>query len=127
MQKLTAAMLIAEANKAIRHITVGDARKKLNDPDFVFVDVRDSAELAAGRIPGVVHAQRGGLEFALDPESGMAVDALVSGKTLIMICGSGGRAALATKLALEFGRDARCLEGGMKAWIAAAAPVVKDY
>jgi rhodanese-related sulfurtransferase len=34
----------------------------------------------------------------------------------VMVCGSGGRAALAAKLAADMGWRAVVLRGGMKAW-----------
>lgn len=39
--------------------------------------------------------------------------------TLVMVCGSGERAALATKLAMDMGWHAVVLKGGMKAWYTA--------
>ena len=122
MATLKSADLVAEAKAAIKHVSVDEVKTKLGDGSHVIVDVRDSAELQAGKIPGAVHAHRGGLEFALDPDSDFANPALTGGKTLVMVCGSGGRASLATQLALGFGHDAVCLEGGMKAWTAAGAP-----
>ncbi|MEM8988593.1 MAG: rhodanese-like domain-containing protein [Pseudomonadota bacterium] len=123
MSKVTSADLIAAAKAAIDHISVDDAKPLAGGGDVVFVDVRDSKELEAGAIPGAVHAPRGGLEFALDPASDFAVAELVSGKRLVMVCGSGGRAAFATKLAKDMGHDAVCLEGGFKGWKAGGGPV----
>jgi len=123
MPSLSSVDLVANARAAIKHISVDEASQKLSNDDYVFVDVRDSAELETGKIPTSIHAHRGGLEFALDPMSNLKNEALVAGKTLVMICGSGGRAALATKLALDFGHNALCLEGGMKAWKESGAPL----
>ena len=111
--------MVAAAKASIEHISVEETKTKLDDSSYIIVDVRDSAELEGGRIPGSVHAHRGGLEFSLDPDSSFRNEALAGGATLIIVCGSGGRAALATKLALDFGHQAICMEGGMKAWIAA--------
>lgn len=116
MGKLSSAALVSEAKNQIEHMDVAAVSASLTNPDFVVVDVRDSSELVGGYIPGSVHSHRGGLEFALDSASAMRNEHLTSGATLIMVCGSGGRAALATKLALDFGHRAVCMKGGMKAW-----------
>ena len=123
MGNVTSAQLLAEAKAAIDHVSVQDARSQADDGSAVLVDIRDSKELDAGAIPGAVHAPRGGLEFALDAQSDFAMPELTAGKRLIMVCGSGGRAAFATKLARDMGHDAACLEGGFKGWKAAGAPV----
>ncbi len=120
MDKLSSAALVAEARSQIEHMAVEEVNSVLANTDFIVVDIRDSAELASGYIPGSVHSHRGGLEFALDSGSELRNEQLTSGATLIMVCGSGGRAALATKLALDFGHSAVCMQGGMKAWREAA-------
>ena len=62
--------LIAEAEKKSKGITVEAAKAKLDDPDTVFVDLRDVRELERdGMIPGAFHAPRGMLEFWVDPDS----------------------------------------------------------
>ena len=119
MDPLSSAKLVADARSQIEHMDATAVYGVLTSPEYVIVDVRDSSELESGFIPGSVHSHRGGLEFALDPASAMKDEQLTSGATLIMVCGSGGRAALATKLALDFGHRAICLDGGMKAWRAA--------
>ena len=124
--KLTAAGLVEQARAEIEHVSTEEARRLLVDDGWLFVDVREREELAAGRIPGAVHATRGNLEFYLDPESAFHMPELAAGRTLIFVCGSGGRGALATKLARAFGLDAVCLTGGMRAWIAAGAPTDRD-
>lgn len=116
---MTSAERVAAAKAAIESMDIETAKDLIEDDRYVFVDVRDSAELDSGKIPGAVHAHRGGLEFALDKASEFSNAELIGGKTLIMVCGSGGRAALATKLANEFGLTAVCLVGGMKGWRAA--------
>ena len=64
--------LLAEANAAVETIPTAEAVKLFGDEEVIFVDIRDSAELARdGKIPGAVHVPRGSLEFAVDPESPM--------------------------------------------------------
>ncbi len=62
--------LLAEANAAVETIPAAEAIKLLDDPNVVFIDLRDSVELQQnGRIPESVHTPRGSLEFQVDPES----------------------------------------------------------
>jgi len=62
--------LLAEANAVVEALTPEDAKALLNDPDVVFVDLRDIRELSReGFIPGSFHAPRGMLEFWVDPEA----------------------------------------------------------
>jgi rhodanese-related sulfurtransferase len=122
MNNPSAAERVAQARRVIGQITPSEAHAALSDERVLFVDIRDSSELSAGMIEGAYHCPRGGLEFAFDATSDLGDKALLSGRRLVFVCGSGGRAALATKLAGEFGLDAVCLEGGMRAWKAAGLP-----
>lgn len=123
MTKVSSQELVSQAKSQTTGISVEDATKLLDDPSVLFVDVRDSMELADGIVPEARHVPRGGLEFALDRESGLAEAELLSASRLIMVCGSGGRAALAAKLGCEMGYQALWLDGGFKAWKAAGKPV----
>lgn len=84
----------------------------------VLLDVRTSAEFAAGHIPGAVNLpldllreHRGRLGAAPDQE-------------IVLVCRSGARAVQAAQVLAEAGlRRARVLDGGMNAWEAAGAPV----
>ena len=68
--KKTVKELLAEANAEVVTASVEDALKMKDDPNVVFVDIRDIRELDRdGRIPGAFHAPRGMLEFWIDPES----------------------------------------------------------
>jgi Rhodanese-like domain len=60
--------LIAAASARVTTISPEEAVGLLNEPNTIFVDLRDDSELARdGKIPGSVHVTRGMLEFALDP------------------------------------------------------------
>ena len=62
--------LISEANAQVVTLPVSEAVDKLNDPNVLFVDIRDLPELERdGKIPNAVHASRGMLEFHADPDS----------------------------------------------------------
>ena len=119
--------MLAEANAVIETMAVQDALAVVDDPEIVFVDVRETVELQeSGAIPGAVHAPRGFLEFIVDPEGPMHQPVLASGKLLILYCGTGGRSALATKTLVDMGvTNVVSMAGGINAWIEADGPVDK--
>ncbi len=82
--KRTAKELLVEANAEVVTASVEDALKMKNDPNVVFVDIRDIRELDRdGRIPGAFHAPRGMLEFWIDPESPYYKEIFGSGKKFL--------------------------------------------
>jgi rhodanese-related sulfurtransferase len=116
--------LIAQANARIPTLPVDQALGLVSDSGTLFVDLRDSTEIARdGRIPGALHVNRGMLEFALDPATPYHQPALAAGKRVVLYCASGGRSALAADTARAMGRTDIChLAGGFKAWVAAGGP-----
>ena len=116
--------MLAEAGAAIEGVSVPSALGLLDDPEVVFVDVREGGEWAQGHIPGAVHAPRGHLEFLADPEFPRHNAALVQDKTLVLYCASGGRSTLAAKTLHDMGFPRACsLVGGMAAWKEADGPI----
>ena len=117
--------LIEAAEREIETLTVADAQALLDDPNVVFVDLRDVRELAReGKIPNAFHAPRVMLEFWVDPESPYHKDVFSSGKRLVFFCQSGWRSALATQTVQRMGLTNVChIGGGFSAWKAANAPV----
>ena len=98
----SAKQMIAEANKDINTITVDDARKIIDSPDHVIVDLRDIRELQrSGKIPGAFSCPRGMLEFWIDPESPYHKDIFNQNKTYVFYCASAWRSSLSTKLAQD--------------------------
>jgi Rhodanese-like domain len=82
--KKTVKELLAEANAEVVTSSVEDALKMKDDPNVVFVDIRDIRELDRdGRIPGAFHAPRGMLEFWVDPESPYYKEIFGSGKKFL--------------------------------------------
>ncbi len=116
--------MIARANTRVATVAVDQALGLANDSATVFVDLRDSAEIAReGRIPGALHVSRGMLEFALDPATPYHQPALTAGKRIVLYCASGGRSALAADTARAMGIPDVChLAGGFKAWVTAGGP-----
>jgi rhodanese-related sulfurtransferase len=118
---------LAEANSQVETCSVQDALRLHGRDDWVFVDVRDGAELEKeGKIPQAVHASRGLLEFRVDPASPMHDPALAPGpnKRFVFYCGTGGRSALAAQRAIEMGLgEVISMAGGINAWKAADGPI----
>lgn len=117
--------LLAEAQGQIETIPQEQAAAWLNDPDVVFVDIRDVRELQReGMIPGALHAPRGMLEFWVDPESPYHKPVFASGKRFVLYCASAWRSALATAQLVRMGLPHVChLENGFSAWKKAERPI----
>jgi rhodanese-related sulfurtransferase len=116
--------LVTQASFRIKTVSAQEAREMLNDPDTVFVDLRDSSELQRdGKIPGAVHVNRGMLEFVLDPTLPYHNPVFSSGKKVLFYCASGGRSALAADTAQSMGLErVSHLGGGFKGWKEANGP-----
>ncbi len=119
--------LIAEAEKKSKGITAEAAKAKLDDPDTVFVDLRDVRELERdGMIPGAFHAPRGMLEFWVDPDSPYYKPVFAPGKTLILYCAADWRGVLSAATLAEMGvQNVLHLEGGLGQWKKAGLPVAE--
>lgn len=82
--KKTVKQLLDEANAEVETVSAESAIKLKDDPDVLFVDIRDIRELDRdGRIPGAFHAPRGMLEFWVDPESPYYKEIFGSGKKFL--------------------------------------------
>ncbi len=125
MSTKSATELVAEANSRIVSIAAQEALGLLHSEDAVFVDLRDSAELARdGKIPGAVHVPRGMLEFALDTTLPYYNPVFSRGKRIIFYCASGGRSALAADTARALGlRHVAHLAGGLRNWKEEGGPL----
>jgi rhodanese-related sulfurtransferase len=118
--------LMEAANAAVPKITPAQAQEMIAKGNALVVDLRDGTEVAAsGKIAGAVHTSRGLLEFKADPESATHDKNFEKGKTVILYCGSGGRAALAGKLLKDFGYDKVFNLGGFKDWVEAGGKIDK--
>jgi rhodanese-related sulfurtransferase len=118
--------LLKEARERITEISVGDARTLLEKPsDGLVLDVREEAELKAGRIPGALHVPRGMLEPMAAEDSPLRKDALANQDQLIFVyCASGVRSALAADALQVLGfSNVRSIAGGFSAWVEADHPI----
>jgi rhodanese-related sulfurtransferase len=116
--------LLAEASAQIKTYSVDEARAKLDDPNVLFVDIRDVRELEReGIIPGAYHAPRGMIEFWVDPESPYYKPVFGEPKEFIFFCAAGWRSALTTRTVQDMGLTSVAdIAGGFGAWKAAGAP-----
>ena len=107
--------MLAEANAAVPRLNPPEVRDMTGKEDVLVVDVRDAPELAAGgKLKGALHVSRGMLEFRADPESPAHDPAFQKDKTVLVYCGSGGRAALVGKTLKDFGYRSVFNAGGFK-------------
>ena len=109
--------MLEAARAAVPTVTPAEA-KALMTAGALVVDVRDGTEVAAsGKVPGALAVSRGLLEFKADPDAPTHDPAFRRDRTIVLYCGSGGRAALAGKTLRDMGfTDVRNL-GGFKGWV----------
>ncbi len=96
------------------------AVQQINRERAVVVDVCEADEFATGHVGGAKHIPLGQLEQRLGD--------MVKNKTvpLILVCGTGSRAARAAGIARKLGYEkAQPLAGGLKAWKEANLPIEK--
>lgn len=119
----TAGDLVADARSRVPSIAPDDAHAQAASGAALILDVREPGELAASGTPhGAVHVPRGLLEFKADRgETGDAAlkSAHTEGRSVMVLCASGGRAALAAGTLTDMGYRAQIIEGGMQGWKAA--------
>ena len=118
--------MMEAANAAVPRISAAQARDMIAKGDALVVDVRDAPEVAqSGKVAGAVHVSRGMLEFRADPQLPSHDKNFAKDKTVILYCGSGGRAALAGKLLKDLGYERVYNLGGFKDWADAGGEVEK--
>jgi len=107
--------MLAEANAAVPRLNLAEVRDIIGKENVLIVDVRDAPELAAGgKLKGAVNVSRGMLEFRADPESPYHNPEFQKDRTVVIYCGSGGRAALSGKTLKELGYQSVFNVGGFK-------------
>jgi rhodanese-related sulfurtransferase len=114
-------------NEGAGEISVAEAKDLLDRGEVdLLLDVRDTHEFLAERIPGAIHAPRGSLEWLVDPTSGWR-DERLAGRTdarIILHCTVGGRSLLAAQTLQAMGfRHVVSMAGGIDAWIESGLPV----
>lgn len=122
----TAKDLVEAANAVVPKITPEQARELIGSANALVVDVRDAPEVEqSGKIAGAHHVPRGMLEFRADPESPYHDPHFAKDKTVILYCGSGGRAALGGQALKELGYGEVYNLGEFKDWADGGGAVEK--
>ena len=118
--------IVAAAKQAVPAISPAEATAMMGRDDVLVVDVRDLPELAdGGKIKGAIQVSRGMLEFRADETTPYHNPAFSQGKTIILYCASGGRAALSGKALMDLGYAKVRNLGAFKDWVAAGGAVEK--
>jgi rhodanese-related sulfurtransferase len=118
--------LLQAARSRTREIDAGSAAELLGEEGgALFVDVRESEELAGGRIPGSLHIPRGLIEPKAAADSRAREPALANlNRPLVVYCASGVRSTLAADSLQNLGfSDVTSLAGGFAAWKAGGHPI----
>lgn len=114
---------LAEANAIITRIPSAEAVAKHATGKGVWIDVRDSGDIAAsGTIRGAERVARGFIEFAADPDMPFHKDFFQKDAEIYLICGAGGQAALAGKTLHDMGYANVTNVGGIGDWKDAGGP-----
>ena len=94
------------------------ATRMINDSHAVVLDIRETAEFAAGHLPNAKNIPMGELE--------KRVAELPANKPVLVCCNSGARAGRAVSVLRGAGREqVFTMAGGLQAWRQAGLPVVK--
>jgi rhodanese-related sulfurtransferase len=119
----SAKQYLDDANAVITRISSADAVAKHATGSGVWIDVRDSGDIAAsGTIKGAQRVPRGFIEFAADPDMPHHKDFLQKDAEIYLVCGAGGQAALAGKTLHDMGYSNVTNVGGISDWKAADGP-----
>lgn len=98
------------------NLTVDQAADLLDNPDVVFIDVREQDEYNAGHIPGIKLIPLGSIPSRMSE--------IPKDKTVIAVCRSGNRSSQATQYLRDQGFDnVHNMNGGMNEWTQAGHPV----
>lgn len=93
-----------------------DAVSMVKKGRAVLVDVREPAELTAGRAKGAVNIPVSALRAAADPASPTRHAALDPGHPVILYCASGARSGMAGRLLKGLGYEAVFNLGTLARW-----------
>lgn len=117
---------LEEANKVVRKIDFSEALTKHTEKTAIFIDVRDSSEIAkTGSITDSLKIQRGLIEFVADESSKLYNLKLKKDSEIILVCGAGGQAALTGKTLVEMGYKNVANVGAIGDWEKNGGPMTK--
>ena len=104
------AEFIKQVKSQIDEVDPGDVHGLL-DEGIAIVDVRETDEVAQGKLPGATHVPRGFLESRID---GAVPD---RAQRVVLYCASGNRSALAAKTLKDLGYEhVESMTGGITLW-----------
>ena len=122
----TAKDYLDEANAVVKKIDFDAALQKHNSQSAVFIDVRDSGDIAkTGTITDALKIQRGLIEFVADEATKLYNDALKKDSEIILVCGAGGQAALTGKTLIDMGYTNVSNVGAIGDWEKNGGPMSK--
>ena len=122
----TAKDYLDEANAVVKKIDFDAALQKHNSKSAVFIDVRDSGDIAkTGTITNALKIQRGLIEFVADEATKLYNDALKKDSEIILVCGAGGQAALTGKTLVDMGYTNVSNVGAIGDWEKNGGPMSK--
>ena len=117
---------LEEANKVVKKIEINDALEKHKNNSAIFIDVRDSSDIAeTGTITGALKIQRGLIEFVADDSHGLHNKVLKKDSEIILVCGAGGQAALTGKTLVDMGYINVSNVGAIGDWENKGGPMTK--
>ena len=126
LQMKTAKDFLDEANAVVKKINFDTALEKHNAKSAVFIDVRDSGDIAkTGTITDALKIQRGLIEFVADEATKLYNDALKKDSEIILVCGAGGQAALTGKTLIDMGYTNVSNLGAIGDWEKNGGPISK--
>ena len=117
---------LEEANKVVKKIEMNDTLEKYKNNSAIFIDVRDSSDIAkTGTITGALKIQRGLIEFVADDSHRLHDKALKKDSEIILVCGAGGQAALTGKTLVDMGYSNVSNVGAIGDWENKGGPMTK--
>ena len=113
--------LVEDSRTRIREMDALTLLRRIQEQaSFCLIDVRESQEYAAGRIPGAEHSCKGIIERDIEttvPDTATEI---------VLYCGGGFRSALAADSLQKMGyTKVWSLAGGWREWLAAGHPTEK--
>lgn len=112
-----------EANNVVPRISSEEGIAVHKNGDAVFVDVRDTGDIAkSGTIAGAHRIPRGFIEFAADSASPFHNPVMAKDAPICLVCGLGGQAALTGKTLVDMGFTNITNVGGFGDWKDANGP-----
>ena len=93
----------------MKRMTAQEVQEYLkNNKNVSLIDVRETEEVKAGKIPGAVNIPLGLIEFRLQD--------IDKSKEHIMVCRSGNRSGMAASILENHGYNVINMDGGMLDW-----------